>query len=84
MVSETASAGACISTEIGWAKAIITIKSMAEITAKTTAAPPIKKPERIGSVIGGAADVYKRQANNRANPFRLFFAKIAGYEDRCV
>ena len=30
------------------AKAIITIKSMAEITAKTTAAPPITEPIRSG------------------------------------
>ena len=43
-VSETASAGACISTAIGLEKPIITTKSTADIIANTTIEPPISAP----------------------------------------
>ena len=43
-VRPTASAGACMSTDIGRAKGTITRKSTAEMAANTTADPPITEP----------------------------------------
>ena len=43
-VSETASAGACISTAIGLENIIITAKSTTDIIANTTIEPPISEP----------------------------------------
>ena len=44
VVSPTASAGACISTDRGWAKAIRPAKSTAQIRPNTTTEPPMREP----------------------------------------